>query len=373
MNPQTQDDWEVLLRFLPAGWQEKAVELGALSRRRKIDSAQTLLRVLLIHLASGKSLRTTVAYAHEAKLCSINDAALLHRLKVSEEWLHWMCLQILNEIKRPPSVEKFRRRFQVRVVDATSITEPGHTGTDWRIHYCLRLDNLRCDTFQITSPKIGEDLQRYGVSPGDLVIGDRGYCKRKGITHVIKNGGHVLIRFHSNNLPLFNKQGESFSPLKHLRLLKAGDCGDWDVYYRRPDTKELQRGRFCAAKKSEEAAGLTRKKLRTKASRKQRTLLPETWEYAEYVAVFTTLTRHRLKAADVLELYRGRWQIELVFKRLKSIIGVGHLPKHNEESCIAWLYGKMLVAMLVERLYVEAESFSPWGYPICCPQRQQPK
>ena len=115
---------------------------------------------------------------------------------------------------------------------------------------------------------------------------------------------------------------------------------------------------------------MTRKKLRAKASRKMRTLLPQTLEYAEYVSVFTTVTRRHLRAADVLELYRARWQIELVFKRLKSIIGVGHLPKRNEESCIAWLYGKMLVAMLVERLYVEAESFSPWGYPISCPQQR---
>jgi len=378
MNPQTQDDWEILLRLLPAGWEEKALELGALSRRRKIDSASTLLRVLMIHLASGMSLRTTTAYAHEAKLCSINDAALLHRLKVSEEWLHWMCVEILKGMKGRSGMEELGSRFQVRVVDGTSISEPGNTGSDWRIHYCLRLDNLRCDTFQITSPKIGEDFQRYQVSPGDLIIGDRGYCKRRGITHVLKSGGHVLVRFHSSNLPLFNKNGKPFLPLDHLRLLKAVDCGDWDVYFQTPGVKDFQKGRLCAIKKTEEAAELAKKKLRTKASRQQRALLPETMEHAEYVCVYTTVNRHSLKTRDVLELYRERWQIELTFKRLKSIIGVGHLPKHNEESCVAWLYGKMLVAMLVERLYLEAESFSPWGYPIECPhqrreQLQQPR
>ncbi len=370
MNPQTQDEWEILLRFLPAGWEDKALELGALSRRRKIDSAQTLLRVLLIHLASGKSLRTTAAYAHEAKLCSINDASLLHRLKVSEEWLHWMCVQILHDMKKPSYPESLGDRFRVRVVDGTSISEPGSTGSDWRIHYCLQLANLRCDTFKITTLKIGEDFQRYDVSQGDLLIADRGYCRRNGITYVVNNGGSVLVRFHSSNLPLFNKEGESFSPLERLRLLKAGECGDWIVYFRSPGNGELKRGRLCALKKSEKAAELAKKKLRTKASRQQRSLMPETLEYAEYVIVFTTVTRHQLKAQDILTLYRGRWQIELVFKRLKSIIAVGHLPKHNEESCIAWLYGKMLVALLVERLYLEAESFSPWGYPISCPQQR---
>jgi hypothetical protein len=369
MNPQTQDDWEILLRLLPAGWEDKALELGALSRRRKIDSAGTLLRVLMIHLASGMSLRTTAAYAQEAKLCSINDAALLHRLRVSEEWLHWMCVEILKEMKKCSGAEKLGGRFQVRVVDGTSISEPGSTGTDWRVHYCLRLDNLRCDTFQVTSPKIGESLQRYDVSSGDLLIGDRGYCKRRGIMHVLENGGHVLVRFHSTNLPLFKKNGTPFSPLEYLRSLKAGDCGDWDVYFQPPGCQDLQKGRFCAIKKTNEAAELAKKKLRTTAIKKQRTLRQETVEYAEYVCVFTTPNRHSLKAQDVLELYRGRWQVELSFKRLKSIIGVGHLPKKNDESCIAWLYGKMLVAMLVERLYLEAESFSPWGYPILCPRQ----
>ncbi|MCE5335041.1 MAG: transposase [Desulfobacteraceae bacterium] len=92
--------------------------------------------------------------------------------------------------------------------------------------------------------------------------------------------------------------------------------------------------------------------------------LPETLKYAEYVSVFTTVNRRFLKAEDVLGLYRCRWQIELVFKRLKSIIGLGHLPKHNKESCAAWLHGKLFVALLIERLYQGAEFF-PRGGILC--------
>jgi transposase len=99
-------------------------------------------------------------------------------------------------------------------------------------------------------------------------------------------------------------------------------------------------------------------------SRQQRALLPETLEHAGYVCVYTTVNRHLLKAREVLELYRERWQIDLTLKRLKSIMGVGHLPKHSDDSRVAWLYGKMVVAMLVEKFYQEAESNTPWGYPI---------
>lgn len=359
-----QEDWELLLKFLPDGWEAKAIESGALVRKRKINSAQTLLRLLLIYLADGKSLRTTAAYAQEAKLCTINDVALLHRLKASEEWFRWMSQHLMKSLKGPALPKALVKHFRVRIVDGSSVSEPGSTGSDWRIHYCLQLATLRCDTFKITGPKIGEDFQRYRVEHGDLVIGDRGYCKRKGITYVLEGGGHVLVRFHSSNLPLFTYRGGAFSTLEHLRSLKPGAYGDWDVWYRSPDNKRLIKGRLCAIKKSKEAIELAKKKVRTKASRQQRRLRPETMEYAEYVILFTTVNRHRFKAEEILTLYRGRWQIELVFKRLKGIIGIGHLPKHNPESCTAWLHGKMFVALLVERLYQEAEFFSPWGYPL---------
>jgi IS4 transposase len=146
--------------------------------------------------------------------------------------------------------------------------------------------------------------------------------------------------------------------------LRDGKAGDWDVWFEDPDDKRLVKGRLCSLRKSKEAMEKAKKQLRQTASKKRRTLRPETLEHAEYISIFTTVNRHNFKGEDILLLYRGRWQIELVFKRLKSIIGIGHLPKHNQESCIAWLYGKMVVALLVERLYQEAEFFSPWGYPL---------
>ncbi len=368
MNPlQTLDDWEILLSFLPAGWAEKATELGALARKRKIVSAETLLRLLLIHLADGKSLRTTAAYSHEVEPCDVNDVALLHRLRVSESWFRWMSQMIVKDLKSPALPETFGQKFRVRIVDSTVINEPGSMGSDWRVHYCLQLPNLRCDTFTLTGTETGEGFQRYSIEEGDLLIADRGYCKRAGICHVLGNGGDVLVRFHSSNLPLFSHKGKPIDPLKYLRTLEAGKYGDWNVWFRSSVDGQLIKGRLCAIRKSKEAIELAKKRLLTKASRQQRELRPETLEHAEYVSLFTSANRFCLKAEDILNLYRGRWQIEVVFKRLKGIIGVGNLPMRNPESAIAWLQGKLFVALLVERLHQEAEFISPWGYPLFSP------
>jgi hypothetical protein len=367
------DDWDILKTFLPSGWEDKARELGALVRKRKIDSAETLLRVLLIHLADGKSLRTTAAYAHEAGLCDLNDVALLHRLRSAEEWFHWMVTELFQSLSSRPLPSKLFQTYRIRLVDGSSISEPGSTGTDWRLHYSLLLSNLRCDSLTITPTTTGEAFQRYAVTPGDVFIGDRGYCQRKGIVYVLQHHGHVLVRFHSTNLPLFRRSGTPFVVLEHLRGLDTGHIGDWDVWFKHPESGDLVKGRLCSLRKSQEAAEKAKKQLRQTASRKGRTLRPETLEHAEYITMFTTTTRHVFTGMLLMSLYRGRWQVELVFKRLKGILGVGHLPKYHPESCVAWLYGKMIVALLVERLYHEAERFSPWGYSINLPSGEEGK
>ena len=355
------EDWVILTKFLPDNWQSKAQELGALIRKRKIDNAETLLMVLLIHLADGKSFRTTSAYAQEADLCDINDTSLIHRLRAAKDWLHWIAFELLKTIIINPLPENYCGKFNIRLIDGSLITEHGATGSDWRLHYCFQLFNLHCDTFIITSPKVGESFQRYLVEKNDLLIGDRNYCKRKGIVHVLNNQGHVLVRFHSTCLPLYNRRGKSLSVLPLLRSLKDGVIGDWDVWFKDPDNGSLLKGRLCALRKSQEAIEIAKKQLRRSSSRKCTKLKPETLEYAEYFIQFTTLNRHHFKNNGLLRLYRGRWQIELMFKRLKSIIGIGHLPKHNPESSIAWLYGKMIVALLTERLQREAEFFPLGG------------
>jgi IS4 transposase len=86
--------------------------------------------------------------------------------------------------------------------------------------------------------------------------------------------------------------------------------------------------------------------------------------YAEYVIVFTTFPEDEFSANEILEWYRIRWQVELVFKRFKQIAQLGHLPKHDDESAKAWLYGKLFAALVTEKIVAYATSFSPWGYNV---------
>ena len=89
---------------------------------------------------------------------------------------------------------------------------------------------------------------------------------------------------------------------------------------------------------------------------------PGTLEFAKCVIVFTT---HSVgSTAAFLRSYRMRWQIELVFKRLKSLAQLGHVPKHDDRSSRAWLYGKLLVTLLAHKLIRIGRDTSPSGYSL---------
>ena len=113
---------------------------------------------------------------------------------------------------------------------------------------------------------------------------------------------------------------------------------------------------------SPEQARRTRAKIQRKAQRNSVPVKPATLEYADFVVVLATVAASEMSLSLVLEFYRARWQVELAFKRLKSLLQMGQLPKKKESSCRAWMQGKILTALLIERLLCEARFFSPWGY-----------
>ena len=358
------EDWDILVSLLPKDWLEQAVNTSALKGLRKDKSAKDLLRTLLIHLACGYSLRETALRARQAKLADMSDVALLKRLRKSKDWLAALCSSMFQD--RGISMEGIGDS-EVRLFDATNIKEPGKTGSLWRVHYSVRIPSLRCDFFKVTAVEgkgTGESLKQFSIQKGDHIIADRGYSTPSGIEHVRRCKGHVLVRMSPHNLQVLDSAGQTMPWKERLgEITGSGHVRSWPVSIPGTGGKRIS-GRVCAVRKTQEAIRQTHKNLRRRASKNGQKLLPETLLYAEYVIVFTTFSESKFSAAEVMKWYRIRWQIELVFKRFKQIAQLGHLPKHDDESAQAWLYGKLFIAMMAEKLILQARSISPWGGPL---------
>jgi hypothetical protein len=364
MDNAADESWELLLSLLPSGWKQQAVLCGAVERLRGFDSAGELLRVLLMHVGKGYSLRETAVRARRSGLAEVSDVALLLRLRKVQRWWRQMCLGLLQESGWSLGADP--RHWNLRAVDGTLVQEPGRTGAQWRIHYSLRLPSLECDSFEITAAQgagTGEKLERLAVAPGDLILADRGFCRPAGVAAVAQQDGALIVRLHSSSLPLYRADGQRFAVLEQLRqVTQVGQAKVWSVQVR--SAEGPIEGRVCALRKSEQDAARAERRVRRKAQRSGKTTRPGTLEFACYVVVFTTVPASDFSATEVLELYRSRWQIELAFKRLKSLAQLGHLPKHDEEAARAWLYGKLLLALLSQKLARHGRDFSPWGYPL---------
>jgi hypothetical protein len=312
-----------------------------------------------MHVAGGLSLKQTVVRADELNLAQVSSVALFKRLRVSEKWLQQLTAHLMKEQRRRLGMRSWSWKSSLRVIDTTEVVEPGATGSAWRIHYSLRLPEMHCDHYELTDSKGGEKLGRFEFQPKEIVLADRGYSHKAGVAHVIDSGAYVVVRWNHALFPVTSSNGKALDILPKVRSLHVGEEAEWPVNFEYNHKK--YRVRLCVRKKGRLAAERARRKSLRKAQKNGTTVDPMSLELTEYILILTSVPTTAMTTSAVLQLYRCRWQVELAFKRLKSLLGMGHVPKSNDASAKAWMQAKILTSLLIERTIMEARLFSPWG------------
>jgi IS4 transposase len=155
--------------------------------------------------------------------------------------------------------------------------------------------------------------------------------------------------------------------LEALRSLPEATCGEFPVRYIGPN-KEVLEARLVAIRKSEPSAAWARQKVFREKTKKSRPAVDiRTLEIAGYFFVLTNLPPE-CSAQSVLQLYRFRWQIEMKFKMLKSLLHLDRVPARTNEGLRVYVFAKLLIALLIDSLLYQADSFPPWGYPLAASQ-----
>lgn len=96
------------------------------------------------------------------------------------------------------------------------------------------------------------------------------------------------------------------------------------------------------------------------SDRKQIKITEDTKISHNYFIVATSLGEE-FSGEEIMSIYRLRWQVEMVFKRFKSILGMGSMPTKTAESGETWLNCKMLIALIIEKM-LSSVDFSPCGH-----------
>jgi hypothetical protein len=246
-----------------------------------------------------------------------------------------------------------------KVYLAGASDEPVHGSdkADYRLHYAIGLFDLGMKEMALTGTEQGEKAGNFkSFGEGNIVLGDRGYCSKQGIEYLLGRDAGFLFRFGTKRFDVYNQAGKKVNVPGYFKGLVPGGVGEKTLYY--PYEGEYKPLRFCVLRKSKEAEEKGLESLRKTRIRKHgdKELSKAQIAYNRYVIVVTSIID--VAPELLLDLYRQRWQIERVSKRLKSLFKYHEIPVRVGESARAWFYGKLLLAALCETR-VNKGRFSP--------------
>lgn len=245
------------------------------------------------------------------------------------------------------------------VIDGSTVQEPGATETTYRLHIAIDLINLSVRQVEVTTDKVGENLNHYQLDAGDVVLIDRGYNQPKTLVPFLDRGGDVVLRYNAHSMNVYEIDTEAEAEADKEPMVKVdwesrlltlnGQPGYVSVYLCHGGQRIpvfLHAMPLPPAKAAE-----ARRQARARAKKKGRQASEKALYLSEWVLVLTSLPPELLDTEAVSALYRVRWQVEIVIKRLKSILQVDELRAHKgTQLAELYLHGKLLYASVTAKI-----------------------
>ena len=348
-------DTNDLVKLLPQGYEQACFDNKAITRKRTIKKPLDLLRLILFYLSGNKSLIDVSQFALMSGIGQISDVGFMKRFVKCKDWIIWLTQHILPnpliQYKKPDWLEP----YQVLAIDASDIVEKGAVKNLWHLHYAVDIFSLTCNQFKITRQSTGESLKNFTLAKGCLVIADRAYGTIKSIEHCLAAGGDFIIRIKNKAFNIYDASGKKLDFADWL--CTVDETAQELIVYIKNSEKKLIPLRICACKKTKAEIAVEKSRIKKLESKKQIKLSNETIFTHNYMFVITSLPLE-ISAEEILSCYRLRWQVELVFKRLKSLLELGSIPTKTEEAAETWINGKILLSLLIEK-YLGDIDFSP--------------
>src|ERR1700686_3781567 len=361
IRPELLAIWEQLREHLPPDFdlERTARERRAFLRIREVKDVASLFRLALAYGGCGMSLRETCAWAGALKLASLSEPSLMERLCKAAPGLGDIVAALIARQAAVPA--KRWAGYRLRALDATAICQPGADRTTWRLHVGYDLASGQVDQIALTDGRGAENLQRLTYRPGEIVLGDRVYARAHNLQLVKGDGADFIVRTGWSSLRLKCPDGSKFDLFETLGA-QVGQEGE--VTVRLDEGSGVSASlemRLVIWRKTPEQAEAEQKRLLKNGKKRGTKVDPRSLEAAKYVMLLTSLSADAFPACDVLAIYRFRWQIELAFKRMKSLAGLDELAAKDPALAQAWIYARLIAFLIAEQIAGQVPESPPSG------------
>ena len=325
------EQWsQEILPRLPEALEAQARALGAFVRIRQLRTAADLRRRLLVYALCGLSFRGLGIWAVLTGIGCLSEKAWRKRVPRAERWISWLLGTLIAMAQRPTWLPKGLTGTGIVLVDFSSIKVIGGTGDDVRLHLGYDLRAVRMDHVVVSRRHQAESIPVEVVHRNWIYVSASGY--RQGyVATVIKQGGQVVVRRHGHDLRLEEEDGTVMEVRAQAKGLEHGASKSLFGWINLPGKGQRAYVRVILTHLPKDQAQKARETKAAKAKAKGKQLKEETLWWAEWVVIVTTLCEQDWPNALILRLYRARWQIELLFKRMKTFLQLHVLRLHQLE------------------------------------------
>ena len=187
------------------------------------------------------------------------------------------------------------------------------------------------------------------LQKGDLLLIDQGYFKTATLAAIVAKDAFFLTRFLVRTKL---KDAHTQLPIDlagRLSRLPDNAC-EMDVLIGGGEIPQVT-CRLIALRVNEQVANERRRRLKKEAQKKGRAVSKHHLRMCDWTLLITNVPQNRLPLKMVRALYTVRWQIELLFKQLKSILCVHQSNTGKENRLRCELYGKLIGAVIIHRIH----------------------